>query len=220
VTAITIAMNAMNENTQKLKLDRAVVVEGKYDKIKLSAIVDGVILVTNGFGIYRDKELCKLIRFYAEKSGLVIITDSDRAGRQIRSHIKSIVPKEFHENIANIHIPQIHGKEKRKSQPSKEGTLGVEGISADILRSLLEKYKLSAESVSRADEHERITKNDMYMLGLSGRPDSSLTRRRLAEKMGFPDGLSASALLDLLNTVSTKQEIEDTLAEIRTNATL
>jgi ribonuclease M5 len=186
-----------------------VIVEGKYDKIKLSAIIDGVILTTNGFGIYKDDELKKLIRFYAEKSGLIIITDSDCAGRRIRAYIKSFVPKKYHAAITNIHIPQIKGKEKRKSAPSKEGTLGVEGISAETLRRLFKQY--SAEEITAPKDP--LTKNDMYMLGLSGCADAAEKRELLAARLDFPKGLSPSALLDLLNELYTKEEVEKIIAD-------
>ena len=197
-----------SEKDNRIKLSRAVVVEGKYDKIKLSALVDAVIIVTNGFRIYKDSELCRLIRTYAEKQGLIVLTDSDAAGRQIRAHIKTILPKELHSRIASVHIPQIKGKERRKNEPSKEGTLGVEGIPADILRELLASYEVGSEQ-RRDAAGERITKNDMYGYGLSGGADSSEKRAALAERLGLPQGLSAKALLDLLNTLYTKQQFEE-----------
>lgn len=198
---------------EKIKLSRAVVVEGKYDKIKLSAIIDGVILVTNGFGIFKDAELRRLICFYAERSGLIIMTDSDRAGRQIRAHIKSIVPKQYHSRITNVHIPQIRGKEKRKNAPSKEGTLGVEGIGVGTLRALLERYGVE-HGVGSGTGGGSITKNDMYMLGLSGCHDSARRRERLAEGLELPKGLSPSALLDLLNALYNKNELERICADM------
>ncbi|MBQ2580269.1 MAG: toprim domain-containing protein, partial [Ruminococcus sp.] len=114
---------------EKLKVAQAIVVEGKYDKIKLSAVVDGVIICTNGFGIYKDKTTAELIRFYARTSGIIILTDSDSAGFQIRNHLKGLIQGG---KVTNLYIPEIFGKEKRKSLPSKEGKLGVEGIDADI----------------------------------------------------------------------------------------
>lgn len=187
--------------SEKIKLSRAVVVEGRYDKIKLASLIDGVILVTNGFGIYNDKELCKTIRYYAQTCGLIVLTDSDSAGRQIRAHIKSILPKELHSKVASVHIPQIPGKERRKDHPSKEGTLGVEGMSAETLRCLLKEFE---------DEKNRpgeiVTKNDLYMLGLTGGADCVKKRSELAKKLGFPQGLSVNALLDLINTLYTKEE--------------
>lgn len=194
---------------QKITLARAVVVEGRYDKIKLSSFVDGVILVTNGFGIYRDKELCRLLRFYAESRGLIVLTDSDSAGRQIRAHIKRVLPKELHGRIASVHIPRIPGKERRKSEPSKEGTLGVEGIDADILRRLLKPYENEQPRIG-----EPITKNDLYMLGLSGGADASARRAALAKKLSLPEGLSSTALLDLLNTLYTKEQLDEIVSEL------
>lgn len=189
---------------QKLRLSRAVVVEGRYDKIKLSSFVDAVILVTNGFGIYKDKELCRLLRFYAESRGLIVLTDSDNAGRQIRAHIKRVLPKELHGRIASVHIPKIKGKERRKTEPSKEGTLGVEGIDADILRRLLKPFENE-----RPRDGELITKNDLYMLGLSGGAGSSERRAALAKELSLPEGLSTAAMLDLLNTLYTKAQLEE-----------
>lgn len=194
---------------QKLRLSRAVVVEGRYDKIKLSSFVDAVILVTNGFGIYKDKELCRLLRFYAESRGLIVLTDSDNAGRQIRAHIKRVLPKELHGRIASVHIPKIKGKERRKTEPSKEGTLGVEGIDADILRRLLTPYENE-----QPREGEPITKNDLYMLGLSGGAGSSARRAALARELSLPEGLSSTALLDLLNTLYTEAQLEDIVSRL------
>ncbi|SDA15808.1 ribonuclease M5 [Ruminococcus sp. YE71] len=193
---------------EKLHISRAIVVEGRYDKIKLSSIVDGVIIVTGGFGIYKSRETCRLIRRYAETTGLIVLTDSDRAGRQIRAHIKSILPKELHTRIAELHIPQIKGKERRKAEPSKEGTLGVEGIDADILRRLLEPF-----ADEKPKQGEPVTKNDLFMLGLSGTPDASERRAALCQRLNLPSGLSPSALLDLLNTLYTREELTDLMNE-------
>jgi len=194
--------------SEKLHISRAIVVEGRYDKIKLDSIVDGVILVTGGFGIYHNRELCRLLRRYAESSGLIVLTDSDRAGRQIRAHIKSVLPKALHSRVAEVHIPQIEGKERRKTEPSKEGTLGVEGIDAEILRGLLMPY---ADEKPR--QGEPITKNDMFMLGLSGTADAAERRAELCRRLKLPSGLSSSALLDLLNTLYTREELEGIMEE-------
>ncbi|MCR5121484.1 MAG: DUF4093 domain-containing protein [Ruminococcus sp.] len=196
---------------EKIRLSRAVVVEGRYDKIKLSGLVDAVIIVTNGFGIYNDKELRRLIKFYAEKQGLIVLTDSDAAGRQIRGFIKNILPKELHDRVASVHIPQIKGKERRKTAPSKEGTLGVEGIPADTLRQLLAKFEAKD---SRPSNDRPLTKNELYLYGLSGCPDSSVKREQLEEKLGIPKGLSPKALLDLLNTMYTREQLEDILGSL------
>ena len=188
--------------TEKIKLSQAVVVEGRYDKSKLCSIIDGTVIVTNGFQIYKDVKTRRLIRMYAEKQGIIVLTDSDAAGRQIRGYIKSILPKELHDKIVSLHIPQIAGKERRKTAPSAEGTLGVEGIDADILRGLLAPYAADSE----APERGGITKADMYELGLSGGADSARLREQLADRLGLPKGLSAKALLDLLNSLYSRDQ--------------
>ena len=194
--------------SEKIKLKQALVVEGKYDKIKLASLVDGVIITTHGFGIYKDKELCALLRFYAEKTGLIVMTDSDAAGRQIRAYIKQILPKELQSRVLNLHIPQIKGKERRKAAPSKEGTLGVEGISAETLRGLLENAgaQLDGESGARRHYGRRYVYAGAFGHGQRG----GKKRARLAAELGLPDGLSAHALLDVLNSMYTP----DSLAEV------
>ncbi len=190
---------------EKLKISRAIIVEGKYDKIKLSSIIDGVIIVTNGFGVYKDPDTAALIRFYAEKSGIIILTDSDSAGFRIRGHIKSIVPKG---NIVNVYIPEIFGKEKRKSEPSKEGMLGVEGVSADIIREAFEKAGVIGE---RVRDREKITKMDFYDLGLSGGENSASLRKRLSESLTLPSRLTTGALLETVNAMFDRQDFFDYL---------
>jgi ribonuclease M5 len=179
----------------RLRIKQAVVVEGKYDKIKLSAVIDAVIIVTNGFGIYKNSETADLIRFYARSSGIIILTDSDTAGARIRGHIKSIVSEG---EIISLYVPEIFGKEKRKTSPSKEGKLGVEGMSVQILRETFEKAGLLSED---SEPREKITKQDMYELGLSGGADSREKRRHLCASLSLPENLSAPALLDALNTL-------------------
>lgn len=193
----------------RIKLSRAVVVEGRYDKCKVASIADAVIIVTNGFGLYRDKKTQKLIRSYAASCGLIVLTDSDAAGRQLRGTIKGIIPKEHYSRVADLHIPQIKGKERRKVNPSAEGTLGVEGVDADILRRMLMPYavgKDGSEESGSAEKKGGITKNDLYELGLSGGADSSSRRRELSRRLSLPDGLSANMLLDLLNSLYSREE--------------
>ncbi|MCD8095525.1 MAG: DUF4093 domain-containing protein [Ruminococcus sp.] len=194
---------------ERIKLSRAVVVEGKYDKIKLSSIVDAVILTTDGFGIYKSDDTKKLIRFYAESKGLIVMTDSDAAGRRIRAYIKRILPVQLQDRVANVHIPKIEGKEKRKENPSKEGTLGVEGIDAQMLRNLLARYSVENDKPQRV----RMTKNDMYMLGLSGCESAAKKREELAQRLSLPSGLSSTALLDLLNELYELEDIKEALSE-------
>lgn len=185
---------------EKLKISQAVVVEGKYDKIKLSSFIDGTIIATNGFGIYKDKELASLIRYYAKKQGVIILTDSDTAGFRIRGHIKSIVPDG---KIINLYAPEIFGKEKRKVQPSKEGKLGVEGIDVNKLRDLFEKAGVQSDL---AENKEPVTKMDFYTLGLTGRGNSSALRACVIEKLELPKLLTAKALLEIVNTMFSKDE--------------
>lgn len=191
-----------------IKINEAVIVEGKYDKIKLSSVIDGVIIVTNGFGIFKDREKLELIRYYAEKTGIVILTDSDNAGRKIRGYIKGAIKNG---SIKNVHIPDIFGKEKRKTKPSAEGKLGVEGIDVKTLVSAFEKAGISsAERTSPKD----ITKVTMFELGLSGGNQSSILRQKLQSRLGLPSMLSAPALLEILNTMMTADELREHMAAL------
>lgn len=194
---------------EKLKISRAIVVEGKYDKIKLSSFIDGVIIITNGFGIYKDKETAELIRYYAKNNGIIVLTDSDTSGFKIRGHIKSIVPEG---KIINLYAPEILGKEKRKAQPSKEGKLGVEGINVHILRELFEKAGVEGETIENPDP---VTKADFYELGLTGHKNSSDLRAVLLEKMGLPKLVSSKALLEIVNSVYSKDEFYELMMKIR-----
>ena len=181
-----------------IKIKQTVIVEGRYDKIKLSGIIDAPIIETSGFGIFKDKEMQKLIRTLSEKTGIVVLTDSDSAGFKIRSFIGSTVdPK----NVFNAYIPDIFGKEKRKAEPSKEGKLGVEGVSEEIIIEALEKAGVFCEKVT---EPERpITKRDLYELGFSGKTDSAEKRQRLLKMYNLPSRLSANSLVKVLNCITT-----------------
>ncbi len=181
-----------------LHIRQAIIVEGKYDKIKLSSIVKAVIIPTHGFRIFKDAEMLALIRHYAETTGIIILTDSDRAGFRIRNFVKGAVPNG---NIRNIYIPDVFGKEKRKEKPSAEGKLGVEGIDPDVLREAFRKAGILSDEVHTSDP---ITKIDLYLAGLSGTPDSSERRRMLQQKLGLPSMLSAAALLEILNSMMTR----------------
>ena len=149
-----------------IKLDKPVIVEGKYDKITLENIVDTLIITTDGFGIFKNKEKCDLIRCLAKKNGLIIMTDSDSAGAVIRSYIKKIASDC---EIINVYVPELSGKEKRKDKPSKSGLLGVEGMTPEIIENALKK---SGVFSVKTEERRKITKADMYAFGLSGREDS------------------------------------------------
>ncbi len=187
-----------------IKLKQAVVVEGKYDKIKLSSIVDAPIIVTNGFSIFKDKEKLKYIKEVAKKRGIVIMTDSDNAGFMIRNRILQAVGKDA--EVINVYIPDVFGKEKRKDKPSAEGKLGVEGIDADIIRKSLEKYGVTCE---KAEKHSReITKTDLFTFGLSGGEDSSARRKVLLKKLDLPEDMTANSMLDALNIFMSYNELE------------
>lgn len=192
-----------------IKIEQAVIVEGKYDKIKLSSIIDAVIIVTNGFGIFKDKEKLALIRYYADKTGIIIMTDSDTAGFKIRSYLKSCISGD---KITNVYIPDIFGKEKRKTKASAEGKLGVEGIDKEIILQALKKAGV------RAGEKDKnripISHTDLYELGLSGRNNSSQLRKQLLKRLNLPQLLTASAMLEVLNTMMDFSELDEIIQDI------
>ena len=182
--------------------DRAIVVEGKYDKIKLGGLIDGVILCTGGFRIYKDKEMQQMLRALAKKQGLAVLTDSDAAGFQIRSFLRSICGKE---NIVDVYIPDLYGKERRKQHPSREGKLGVEGIPEAVLLEALEKAGIGVREVQeRADP---ITKLDLFELGLSGGAQSALRRAKLMKRLELPEHLSANALVTVLASLYSREDL-------------
>ena len=183
-----------------IKLTQAVIVEGKYDKIKLSSVIDTVIIATNGFGIYKDKEKTELIRTLAKTCGIVILTDSDTAGFRIRNHIKGCCKDG---QIINVFIPQIKGKEKRKEKPSSEGLLGVEGMDEKVIVKALESAGIIARSTDRTDF---LTKADMLDDGLVGGEGSAVMRRKVLTLLGLPTLLSANTMCEVINRLFTKEE--------------
>ena len=191
-----------------IHIDKAIIVEGKYDKIKLSSIFDATIIVTDGFSIYKNSELSNLIRFYADNGGIIILTDSDSAGFKIRNYIKGLVSND---KITNVYIPEIIGKEKRKNKPSKEGTLGVEGIDKDVIIEAFEKAGVLGDCVTsqNRESNDCITNLDLYDLGLIGIKDSKRRRRDLLNAMGLPGHISTNALLELLNKAMSRTEFLD-----------
>ena len=186
-----------------IKISQAIIVEGKYDKIKLSSVVDAVIIVTDGFRIFRDTEKLELIRYYARKTGIIILTDSDSAGRKIRGYIKGAVNDG---QIINVYIPDVFGKEKRKEKPSAEGKLGVEGIDKNILLESFRKSGIHSEVSTRKKD---ITRYTLYELGLSGGKDSKQLRENLQKKLGLPSVMSTGSLIEVLNTMMTGQELSE-----------
>ena len=188
-----------------IKLNQAVIVEGKYDKVKLSSLLDAVIITTDGFGIYKDKEKTELIRTLASTCGIVILTDSDSAGLRIRTHIKGCCKGG---NITNVFVPQIKGKEKRKIAPSAEGYLGVEGLDSDILKEALGKAGVTAEN-NTAEKHDFLKKSDMMDDDMIGAPGSADLRRNVLLALGLPPILSANTMLEVINRLYTKEEYEN-----------
>ena len=187
-----------------VKIQEAIVVEGRYDKNKLSQIVDTPIFQTNGFSVMNDKAQLALLRAVAERQGLVVFTDSDGAGFVIRNFLKSAIRPEY---LKHAYIPDIDGKEHRKSAPSKEGKLGVEGMTPEVILNALRNSGATFMGESAAVPRDEITKVDMFYLGLSGNPNSSLKRKSLLRMLQLPEHMSANAMLKALNVLYSKEEI-------------
>ncbi len=175
-----------------LHINGAIVVEGKYDKAKVARLIDCPIVVVNGFGVFKDTETVKLLRYYSENGGLIILTDSDSAGFRIRGHIKGIINNG---NIRCAYIPDIYGKEKRKLAPSAEGKLGVEGMPDSVLLEVLKPFSEEEKPI----ESRLITRTDFYEDGFTGRPDSSFRRDELKRRLNLPERLNANSLLEAIN---------------------
>ena len=187
---------------EKLKISFPIIVEGKYDKIKITSIADACVIVTDGFGVFKSSERLALIRELAKKSKIIVLTDSDGAGKVIRSHITGAIPKD---RLIQLYTPQIKGKERRKEHSSKEGFLGVEGVEAEMLRNLL--LPFADGETANGNEREEITKADLYAMGLTGGEDSAERRDSLAVSLGLPRGMTPNALLAALNVLVTKEEL-------------
>lgn len=193
---------------ERLRVDRAIVVEGRYDAAKLRALVDGVVIETGGFRIFSQKERLALLRRLAAERGLVILTDSDGAGFVIRNFLRGAIPPE---QVLHAYIPDVIGKERRKAHPSREGKLGVEGMSLEVLRDCLCRAGAVAQSVS-APRPDPVTKAELYALGLSGGPDSAAARARFLALAGLPARMSAGAMLEMINTLYTREQFLDLVA--------
>ncbi len=196
-----------------IKVKEAIIVEGKYDKIKLSSMIDGLIITTNGFGIFNDKERQYLIRELAEKRGIIVLTDSDSAGFVIRNFLKGAIPKE---KVKHAYIPDIFGKEKRKDRRSKEGKLGVEGVSKEVILDALRRCGAVCEDTEcdapkKADE---ITKADFFVHGLTGVSNSAKNRNALKKKLNLPENMTTNSLLAILNCLMTRDEFIKICEEI------
>ena len=187
-----------------VKIREAIVVEGRYDKNTLSQILDAPILETSGFGIFKDKQQMALLRRIAETRGLIVFTDSDGAGFVIRNHIKSAIPGKY---LKHAYIPDIYGKEKRKAAPGKEGKLGVEGMTKDVILESLRRAGATIDGEEMAHVRQ-ITKQDLMELGLSGTPEASQNRLKLLKKLNLPEHMSPNAMLQALNLLYTLEELE------------
>lgn len=180
-----------------------IVVEGRYDKNALRQVVDAVIIETSGFGIFNDAEKRKLLQTMAEARGLIVLTDSDGAGFVIRNYIKGCVDPKL---VKHAYIPDIYGKERRKSAPSREGKLGVEGMKPQVLLDALIRAGVTFDDEENKKTAPRISKADMYARGLSGREGSAEKRARLIKQLGLPERLTADGLLDVLNATMSREE--------------
>ena len=186
-----------------IKVDEVIIVEGRYDKNTLSQIIDGTIIETQGFGIFSDKEKLALFRRLAEARGLVVLTDSDGAGFVIRNYLKGAIDPKY---VKHAYIPDVLGKEKRKSSPSKEGKLGVEGMSREIIVAALTRAGVSIDDSVCDNKAEPITKTDFFERGLSGGRGSKEKRLELLKKLQLPSKLSPNAMIDVLNALMSRDE--------------
>ncbi len=191
-----------------LRVREVIVVEGRYDKNTLRQTVDALIIRTDGFGVFNDAEKRALLRTLARERGVIILTDSDGAGFVIRNFLKGCINPKY---VKNAYIPDVYGKEKRKSSPSKEGKLGVEGMSPEVIIEALRRAGATFEQAEEAPRG-RITKAEMYALGLTGRPDSARRRRDVQKRLGLPERLSTNALLEVLGAVTTLEQLREMLS--------
>ena len=179
---------------EKLKIDLPIIVEGKYDKIKIKSLFDACVITTEGFGVFKNSEKLALIKKLAAKSKIIVITDSDGAGKLIRSHLSGALPKD---KLIQLYIPRVEGKERRKDAPSAEGTMGVEGMENEILYKILLPYTEEGEPVGE----NPLSKTDLYVDGLTGGENSRERRDRLAVSLGLPPGMTPNALLEALKLI-------------------
>ena len=182
-----------------LKINYPIIVEGKYDKAFLKSFLDATVVTTEGFSVYKNKEFKELVLSLAQDKKVIVLTDSDNAGKQIRNHIKNIL-KDV--EIINLYTPQIYGKEKRKDKPSKEGYLGVEGQEKDEIIALLTEFAVSENNLSKI----KITKTDLYLCGLCGGENSSIKRKEMLKELNLPLNISTNMLLEVINRKYDREE--------------
>jgi ribonuclease M5 len=182
--------------SEKIKIRLPIIAEGRYDKSTLASIFDATVITTGGFGIFNSKEKQALIKKLAERGGVILLTDSDAGGRQIRSFLSGILPKD---KLFHIYIPEVKGKERRKKEPSKSGLLGVEGMTREVLERVLAPFICNEDSRKNDSENKKVTKLDFYNDGLSGSSDSQKKRSLLAARLGLPSDMSANSLIEAIN---------------------
>ena len=193
-----------------IKIDKPIIVEGKYDKIRLSNFIDAVIIETDGFRIFSDKEKKAFIRNLAKTKGIIVMTDSDSAGFRIRNFIRNIASDG---NVINVYIPDIFGKEKRKNEPSKEGKLGVEGISEAVITEALKKAGVF-HTESDISQRRTVTVTDLFEDGFTGNDNSRERKQKLLKSLSLPSRLSNSQLLKLINTFMSYEDYKNAVKEI------
>ena len=194
-----------------IRVKEVIVVEGRYDTARLRSVVDALIVETNGFGIFKDKERMAFLRRLAGERGLLILTDSDSAGFVIRNHLCSAIPPE---QMKQAFIPPIPGKERRKTAPSKEGLLGVEGVDGAVIEAALRHAGATVLDEPAPIAKTPVTTVDFYEAGLTGRPDSATRRQRLLQLLGLPSYLSASRLREVINTALGREAFEEAIREL------
>ena len=187
---------------ERLKIPYPVIVEGKYDKLRLQNLIEAQILTTDGFGVFNKTEKAQLFRKLAERTPILVLTDSDGAGKLIRSHLTSMIPPD---RLIHLYVPRVQGKEKRKQSPSAEGVLGVEGMENDLLLRLFAPYADADAVLMRAKENP-LSKTDLYVDGLTGGEGSVALRDAFAERLGLPTGMTSNALLAALRVLCTYEE--------------
>lgn len=195
-----------------VKIQEAILVEGRYDKNTLSQVVDAYILETSGFGIFRDKKQLAFLRKVAQTRGLIVFTDSDGAGFVIRNHLKSAIPGQ---HLKHAYIPDIYGKERRKSAPGKEGKLGVEGMTPQVIVQCLQRAGATFCDDGAQTVSAQITKIDLCDLGLSGGKDSRMLRQKILLALDLPEHMSSNALLDALNMLCTLEQLQRLVSECK-----
>lgn len=193
------------------KVKEVIIVEGTYDKIKLSSFIEGIILTTHGFAVYSNDEFIDTFSEFAKRLGIVILTDSDHAGQRIRNFIKDKVKEG---TVLHAYIPDVEGKERRKSTASAEGLLGVEGMTEEIIIKALRDAGCTVDDEIQEDKDSKITKAQLYLLGITGGKNSREIRQKLSKEINVPVSLSTNMLLDVLNRLYTYDELVDIIQRI------